>query len=65
MGHDVFVEVSFAVNLKCVAAQNETESRTSDQSKELDQVQHFMEIRKASALIKKSMIPKIYEHDTY
>jgi hypothetical protein len=39
IGHVVTVEVMSAENLKGVATQSETESGTSDQSKQLDQVQ--------------------------
>jgi hypothetical protein len=64
-GHVVTIEVTSSENLKSVGSQSETESRTIDQSKQLDQVQQFMEIRKAGASIKKSMIPKVYDHDAY
>jgi hypothetical protein len=61
----VTVEVISSEKLKSVADSSKTESGTSDQSKQLDQVQRFMEIRKAAASIKKSIIPKVYEHDAY
>jgi hypothetical protein len=48
-----------AKNLKGVVAQSETESETSVQSRQLDQVQQFMKIIKVGARIKKSMLPKI------
>jgi hypothetical protein len=64
-GHAVIVEVTSSENLKSVEIQSETDSGTVDQSKKLDQVQHFMEIRKEGESIKKSMIPKVYDHDAY
>jgi hypothetical protein len=48
-----------------VTGQSETESGTNDQSKQLYKVYQFMKNRKAGASIKKSMIPKFYDHNSY
>jgi hypothetical protein len=48
-----------------VGSQNEIESGTIDQSKQVQHVHQFMEIKKAGASIKKCMIPKVYDQDAY
>jgi len=59
------IEITSLEKLKSVGSQSKIELGTIDQSKLVDQVHQFMEIRKASASIKKSMIPKVYDHDAY
>jgi len=52
-GHVVTIEVVYSENIKGVVGQSESKSGTSDQSKQLNQVQQFMEIRKEGASINK------------
>jgi hypothetical protein len=61
----VTIKAISSEKLKCVVGQIETDSETNEKSKKLDQVQQFMEIIKACSSIKKSMLPKFYDHDAY
>jgi hypothetical protein len=64
-GLDVIVEVTSSEKLESVGSQSETESLITKQAKKIYQAHHFMEIRKMCANIKKTIIPKFYDHDAY
>jgi hypothetical protein len=57
----VVVEVSSSEKVNNTEGQNETMSLTTDQSKHIDFVNQFRDIRKMSSKIRKKIIPKIFD----
>jgi hypothetical protein len=62
--HVAIVEVSSSYKIKSIEGQNEIESESAYQVKQIDHVHHFMDIRKIGANIKHNIIPKIFYHET-